>query len=55
MTGLRFGMGFTPPTGGGVAPDPGAALIAWDNDAANDNLLQWDDASGNSQYLEWDV
>lgn len=41
--------------GGGASPDPGAALIAWDNDAANDNLLQWDDANGNPQYLEWDI
>jgi len=41
--------------GGGPYPDPGAAILSWDDAAANDNLIQWDDDTGNPQYLEWDI
>ena len=65
MAGIKFGspaFGVGKPEGGikfpltqGVRADPGAALVAWDDDAGNQVLVQWDDNNGNPQYLEWDV
>lgn len=36
-------------------PDPGAAILAWDDAASVQQVLQWDDAAGNPQFLEWDT
>lgn len=49
------GSAYAPVQGGVPQPDPGAAILSWDDAAANDNLIQWDDDAGNPQYQQWDI
>lgn len=53
---MRMGLGtLASRKGGGVAPSPGAAILAWDDESSVEQIIQWDDEDGKPQYLEWDV